>query len=288
LFFNFRYQPMSVAALLHHNLVHLRDMAIGEFLSYFVFAMIFFLFLLWLKQKNTFRFRIRRSIGKPKQIGREFFNSIRSICVYNAIQLGMRLVVLAFGFIMTMGNTLPLWWVILSYPLVMIGHETYFYWTHRLMHHPKLFRLVHWEHHKSVGPTVFSAHSFSVIEAMVDGFYPILYVLIFPTTFPVLIFFQFAQILHDVAIHSGVDIFPRVLVTDKRFGWLCGTIHHDMHHALGRSNYALYTRVWDRLMKTEHPDFDRIYEYVHSPDNDGNAYKLLSRAARSGPALENA
>jgi hypothetical protein len=31
------------------------------------------------------------------------------------------------------------------------------------------------------------------------------------------------------------------------------------------------------VFKTEHPDFVRIWEYIHSPDNDGQAYKLLSR-----------
>jgi len=39
-------------------------------------------------------------------------------------------------------------------------------------------------------------------------------------------------------------------------------------------------------MKTEHPDFERIYAHVVSAENDGQAYKLLGRrgAAESGPA----
>jgi sterol desaturase/sphingolipid hydroxylase (fatty acid hydroxylase superfamily) len=270
---------MTLGAMLHHNLVHIRDMAIGEFLSYLVFGGLFYALMIWLRHTGSFRFRIRRVVEKPKQVVREFFNSVRSIVVYNGIVLGVRLLALGFGYIITFDNSLPLWWVMLTFPLIMIGHETYFYWTHRVMHLPFFFRYVHWTHHKSMAPTVFSAHSFSVIEALVDGMWPVIFAAICPCTFPTLIFFYMAQMLHDVAIHSGVDLFPRILVTDRRFGWLCGTIHHDMHHALGHTNYALYTRVWDRLMKTEHPDFDRIYEYVHSPQNDGNAYRLLRRHA---------
>jgi hypothetical protein len=37
-------------------------------------------------------------------------------------------------------------------------------------------------------------------------------------------------------------------------------------------------------MGTEHPDFVRLYNYVHSPQNDGQVYKLLSRGnAGSAP-----
>ena len=37
---------------------------------------------------------------------------------------------------------------ILAFPLMAIMHDTYFYWMHRLMHHPSLFKVVHLIHHK--------------------------------------------------------------------------------------------------------------------------------------------
>jgi sterol desaturase/sphingolipid hydroxylase (fatty acid hydroxylase superfamily) len=40
-------------------------------------------------------------------------------------------------------------------------HDTYFYWLHRLMHHPRLFRLVHLVHHQSTNPSPFAAYAFS-------------------------------------------------------------------------------------------------------------------------------
>ena len=72
----------------------------------------------------------------------------------------------------------------------------------------------------------------------------------------------------------------------KRWGWLAGAAHHDLHHRTARGNYGLYTRFWDRICKTGHPDFVRVWEYVHSPGNDGEAYKLLSRRGAGAPSAE--
>lgn len=282
----FHYRPQTtLAAMLEHNLVHLRDLALGEYIAFLVFALGLFGLIVWLRRRGSFRFRIHNRIARPEQARRELFNSSRAILIYNASQIVMRVGALAFGYVLTFDT--PISWplAVISYPLIMIGHDAYFYFTHRLMHAPAIFRGVHWEHHRSKHPTVLAAYSFSISELIVQGFYPILYVMFFPCTFPTLIFFYFVAISHDVMIHSGIDFMPRILVTDRRFGWLCGALYHDIHHAVGRTNYGLYTRVWDRLFRTEHPDFVRLYDYVHSPGNDGNAYrKLLGRAVIETPA----
>ena len=273
------HKPTSLSAMLDHNLVHIRDLLIAEFLLFLVFSAIFLGVLIWLARAGSHRFRIRPQAPGPAQMGRELFNSTRAFLIYNGAQIAMRVGILAFGFVLTFDKSPPLWAAALSYPLILITHDAYFYWTHWLMHRPAVFRPVHWEHHRSRQPTVLTAHSFSVSESIVQGLFPILYVTFFPCTFPTLIFFYLVMISHDVAIHSGIDVFPRRLVVG-RFGFLCGTTHHDIHHAVGRTNYGLYTRLWDRLMKTEHPNFERIYEYVHSPQNDGLAYRrLLGRPA---------
>src|SRR5690242_19900651 len=35
-----------------------------------------------------------------------------------------------------------LWWLPLSLIIALAAHETYYYWLHRWMHHPKVFRMV--------------------------------------------------------------------------------------------------------------------------------------------------
>ena len=36
---------------------------------------------------------------------------------------------------------------------MIVAQDAYFYWTHRAMHHPRLFRTFHHTHHKSKTPT---------------------------------------------------------------------------------------------------------------------------------------
>ena len=33
-----------------------------------------------------------------------------------------------------------------------------------------------------------------------------------------------------------------------------------MHHSKFKGNYSLYFRFWDRLMKTEHPEYIKAYD----------------------------
>lgn len=41
------------------------------------------------------------------------------------------------------------WYFICAFPIMIFLHDAYFYWAHRLMHHPKLFKIFHLVHHKS-------------------------------------------------------------------------------------------------------------------------------------------
>jgi lathosterol oxidase len=48
---------------------------------------------------------------------------------------------------------------------IVIAHDAYFYWAHRIMHHPKLFKHFHRAHHRSITPTPWAAYSFAIPEA---------------------------------------------------------------------------------------------------------------------------
>ena len=54
--------------------------------------------------------------------------------------------------------------------LLIIFHDTYFYFLHRLIHTKVLYKYIHIDHHKSVYPSVFSAYNFHPIEAILYAF----------------------------------------------------------------------------------------------------------------------
>ena len=57
----------------------------------------------------------------------------------------------------------------LSILVVILAHDAYFYWTHRLMHTPALFRIFHGVHHLSRNPTPWTAYAFHPLESVVQA-----------------------------------------------------------------------------------------------------------------------
>ena len=47
----------------------------------------------------------------------------------------------------------PLWWLPASVAVFLLAHDTWFYWTHRLMHLRSVYKLMHAVHHSSRSPT---------------------------------------------------------------------------------------------------------------------------------------
>lgn len=155
-------------------------------------------------------------------------------------------------------------WFVLSIALAIVMHDTWFYWTHRLMHHRRLFRWIHKVHHESTNPSPWAAYAFAPLEAMMHALiFPIVVFAlpIHPLAFAV---FMVWQILFNVAGHSGYEFYPRWFL-DTWMGRVMNTpTNHAMHHEKMRGNYGLYFNVWDRLMGTNHADYERRFREVTS------------------------
>jgi sterol desaturase/sphingolipid hydroxylase (fatty acid hydroxylase superfamily) len=146
-------------------------------------------------------------------------------------------------------------YLVVSWVVLVVAHDAWFYWTHRLMHLPALFRWFHRTHHRSVSPTPWAAYSFAVTEAAVQAIFLPLILLVLPLHPLVIFIFLIYMIVRNVMGHAGIELLPK--------SWLVGwwgqlfttTLHHDMHHAHGRFNYGLYFTWWDRICRTEHPQY---------------------------------
>src|SRR5690606_31952215 len=73
-----------------------------------------------------------------------------------------------------------LWYLPLSLLPFLFLHDTWFYWTHRLLHRPRWFKLAHAVHHASRPPTAWAAMSFHPIEALSGAFVIPLLVFVIP------------------------------------------------------------------------------------------------------------
>jgi sterol desaturase/sphingolipid hydroxylase (fatty acid hydroxylase superfamily) len=145
----------------------------------------------------------------------------------------------------------PLWYLPLSVLLYLLAHDTWFYWTHRLMHRPRWFRVAHAVHHASRPPTAWAAMSFHPIEALTGAVVIPILVLVVPLHWTALAAVLTIMTLMGVTNHMGWELFPRALVNGPAGRWLITATHHQRHHDRYRCNYGLYFRVWDRLCGTD-------------------------------------
>lgn len=157
-------------------------------------------------------------------------------------------------------------------------HDTWFYWTHRLLHWRPLYKHVHAIHHRSTVPTAFTGYSFHVLEAIIVFANEILVCFLFPIHIGLhRVYHIFTTAIHNGG-HAGYEIAPFIPSIEalilaafcgnkrKDFARVLNTVqHHDLHHRYPSFHFSLYMTHWDRMCGTEHPSYS-------SPVNDQHCH----------------
>jgi len=155
-----------------------------------------------------------------------------------------------------------LWYIPVSFVLLLLIHDTYFYWVHKLIHHKKVYRAIHRVHHYSPNPTPFDGFAVTPIEAIAElAFLPVL-ALIMPMYIGVYITFGAFYIFFNSYLHLGYEVLPKFWVHTPLIKYINTAVHHDQHHSVIRYNFGLYFNVWDRIMGTLHPQYEELYDQV--------------------------
>lgn len=204
---------------------------------------------LWLyvfgKEKYKTR-KLQKDNPKRKQIIKEIKYSFFTLCIYSS-GIWLFLYWLKHGYTLNYVEISEFGWpyFVISIMLMIIIHDTYSYWIHRLIHHKSLFKHVHLLHHKFKNPSPWSAFAFHPFESLLTlGIIPIVMFLI-PWHNLALIVFITIIIVYDTFVHLGYNI--RQL---KVFKWQNTPKDHDVHHRNSKYNFGLYFTFWDRLMGT--------------------------------------
>lgn len=205
----------------------------------------------WLRRRAV-RIRALAAGQKRREVGQSLLTVLVFSCVGTSVLLGYHLGLSRIYF-----DAGQYGWAWLGGSLIamVVLHDAWFYWTHRAMHQPRLFRWMHRTHHLSVAPTPWTAYSFSAAEAFVQAFFLPVVLLFLPVHQAVAFAWMAWMVLRNVMGHSGTELLPRRWLAGWWGRWMTTTLHHEMHHAYGHSNYGLYFVWWDRWCKTEHPQY---------------------------------
>lgn len=200
--------------------------------------------------------KIRPSDPPKGQIQREIIASLRTVLIFTAAGTSIVFGTMS-GINMIYKDIATFGWTYFAFSIValIVLHDAWFYWTHRALHYPPLFRRFHRLHHRSHQPTPFTAYSFDIGEAVVNAIYLPLVLIVLPAHPLALFVFVSHMMLRNAVGHCGIEVFPANAKGQPVLDWLTSVTHHDLHHAHAGYNLGLYFSWWDRLMKTEHPQY---------------------------------
>lgn len=174
----------------------------------------------------------------------------------------------------------PVWFGV-SIVAGVVGLDAWFYWTHRLMHDPRLFRRFHRRHHRSNNPSPFTAYSFDIGEALLLFGFVVVWPMIFPMPSYSMQWVMLYQIATNTLLHSGYELMPARRDGRPMLDFIVTTTHHDLHHAQAGWNYGAWFTWWDRWMGTEHPEYlNRYAAAAWRPFAAKNKVKLVLDRSR--------
>jgi Delta7-sterol 5-desaturase len=148
-----------------------------------------------------------------------------------------------------------------GFPLLLLVNDAWFYWVHRILHHPRIYKYVHAEHHRSIDVNPLTSLSFHWLEPLLLTLWIVPAALLMPVWAPVLGLLQVYGLYDNIKSHLGYELYPRWF-NRSPLRVLTSSTYHNMHHTNFRGNFGLHFRIWDRLMGTEirtyEPTFDGI------------------------------
>jgi len=234
-------------------------------LRYFIIAgTAFILFYYWFAEKLRDN-KIQRKLAKKADFFREIRHSLSSSFIMVLVALPFSLPPLkVYTSQYKSLDVHGILYLLVSVILALIVHDTYFYWMHRLLHHPSLFRRTHLIHHMSTNPSPWTSYAFHYFEAFAEALILPIVLFIVPMHPVAIALFILASFTINVYGHLGYEIMPRWFRHSLLFQILNTSVHHNLHHSKFSGNYGLYFRVWDRLMGTEHPAYVSTYDKIQN------------------------
>jgi len=221
---------------------------IGGYLA--VVGLLFAIFWVWGE-----RFFARRRVQKvklfsPKQLRHELLYTGVTF-VAGTASAGVVILLHSMGKTRIVDDAAPSPLLLVWIVGMIVFNDGWFYAWHRFLHTPKMFRLVHAVHHKSVDVNPFSSYSFHAFEGFILGAWIVPAAIFLPIPMPALALVQVLGLLNNVNSHLGYELLPSWWIKIPPFKWTASSTYHNLHHQKLKGNYALFFRFWDRLLGTE-------------------------------------
>ena len=191
--------------------------------------------------KNNKRFTWRNQV-----VDNMYWTCISGVTLWTAFEV-FYVWALANGLVPTTSfNTNPVWFVA-WFVLIPIWSSFHFYWIHRALHWPPLYRLAHRLHHRNISIGPWSGISMHPVEHLLYFSSVLIHFLV--SSHPVHFFFHMhLEALNPIASHSGFD----GLMVKQRKRMELGDFFHQLHHRYFECNYGTAEMPWDKWLGSFH------------------------------------
>jgi Delta7-sterol 5-desaturase len=264
--FNIQSILNPIIFLINDNILYVIAIAILLPLWAFVFPRII---------KNRKNYPIKPLSIFKKQLTREAIFTISSMIIFTVVTIGFDKILNGVGYyksFQVFEGLVGIIYQILTLMLIFVWHDTYFFWTHKTMHSPLLFRHAHKVHHLSKDIEPLSSVSFHPLEAIVQSLALIPILLLVPISFQVLFVYFVLEAVHTFYGHSGYELYPSGFTKHWLGKHIATSTHHNYHHERVGGHYGLYFTWWDKLTNKEFSDYHDRFEELAGSNNK----KILS------------
>ncbi len=203
-----------------------------------------------LTQTGTMARRRLRERSHPTPPWRDIRRSLANLGLMAGLLLtGRYLQAAGFGFAPMALSPLS---AVLTFAASLVLFDTWFYWSHRLLHTGWLFKHLHAEHHRTTHPTAWSTNNDAALDTLIAHLYWAIAIFLIPIHPGVLLFHKVYDQVTGTIGHCGHEMPGRV---NGRWLPFLTVTHHDQHHERFRCNYATHFIFWDTLCGTLAPDY---------------------------------
>lgn len=227
------------------------------------------------------RFRIQpvKRAGSV-QIRQEIKNSV-IVVLAGLVTTPIVLILQQMGYtkIYTDPSQYGLGYLIFNVVILWIIGDAWFYFAHRGLHHPALYRYIHAVHHQSLDVTPYTTLSFHFLEPLILSGWIYISIFLFPVSTLAIGINLAVGLFNNLKSHLGYEFYPQFFdITPLKY--LVNSTHHNQHHTRYNGNYGLSLRFWDLVFGTEFDDYDQTVNQVKNRRNpvrivDNSIYRKI-------------
>ena len=142
-------------------------------------------------------------------------------------------------------------WIVVSALVLPFYRSAHFYWIHRMLHWPPLYKRFHALHHRNTNIGPWSGMSMHPVESTIYMSSMLIHFIV-PSHPVIVLLHLYSTALGPALSHSG---FEKVLVKGKRV-MDSGHFHHQLHHRYFECNYGTPDMPWDEWFGSFHDGTD--------------------------------